>query len=111
MAQEIKSIRENTRRIKTHITNRYLKLADRVDEKGEGDLSEKEFSRYWELTKEFARAAIPKTTEITGEDGGAIEHSLSKEDKAKLDKILGTDSKVVEQVVNAEIAATEEGGE
>lgn len=105
MAQEIKSIRDNTRRIKAHITNRYLKLADRVDEKGEGDLSEKEFSRYWELTKEFARAAIPKTTEITGEDGGAIQHNLSKEDKDKLDKILGVKTKVVEEIVNAEMAS------
>lgn len=62
-------IRNQSRRVKGHILTRYLKLADRVDEKGEGDLSDAEQGRYWELTKDFAKNVIPRSQEITGEDG------------------------------------------
>ena len=72
------AIRTSTRRIKTHIANKYLKLADRVDEKGEGDLSEKEAERYWDLTHEFARNVVPRSQEVTGEDGGAVQVTMVK---------------------------------
>lgn len=72
------AIRTATRRIKTHIANKYLKLADRVDEKGEGDLSENEYAKYWDLTKEFARNVVPRSQEVTGEDGGALTVSIVK---------------------------------
>ena len=72
------AIRTATRRIKTHIANRYLKLADRVDEKGLGDLSEKELNTYETLTSEFARAVVPRSQEVTGEDGQALQVSLVK---------------------------------
>ena len=72
------AIRTATRRIKTHIANRYLKLADRVDEKGIGDLSEKEIETYEKLTSEFARNVVPRSQEISGEDGGALQVSMIK---------------------------------
>ncbi len=72
MAAETADIRAKSRRVKNHILTRYLKLADRVDEKGEGDLSENEAKRYWELTSEFARNVVPRSQEISGEDGGPL---------------------------------------
>lgn len=75
------AIRTATRRIKTHIANKYLKLADRVDEKGEGDLTENEFKLYRDLTFEFARAVVPRSQEVTGEDGEPIQVSLVKYDE------------------------------
>ena len=78
MAAETADIRSKARKVKAHILNRYLKLADRVDEKGEGDLSDSEFKRYWELTHDFAKNVIPRTQEVTGEDGGALQVSLVK---------------------------------
>jgi hypothetical protein len=72
------AIRTATRRIKTHIANKYLKLADRVDDKGEGDLTENESAKYWELTKEFARNVVPRSQEISGDDGGPLEVTVIK---------------------------------
>ena len=50
MPTQTAPIRNKTRRVKDHILNRYLGLADRVTEKGEENLSQKELERYWELT-------------------------------------------------------------
>lgn len=88
------AIRTSTRRIKTHIANKYLKLADRVDEKGEGDLSENEYSKYWDLTKEFARNVVPRSQEVTGEDGQPLIIQLAKEvaDKNAINPSPSTDS-------------------
>lgn len=72
MATPINEVRAKTNRVKTHILDRYLKLADRVDEKGISDLSESEGLKYWELTSIFAKTVLPRTQEITGEEGGAI---------------------------------------
>ncbi len=72
------AIRAATRRIKTHIANRYLKLSDRVDANGEGDLTENELKLYRDLTFEFARAVVPRSQEITGEDGEAIKVEMVK---------------------------------
>jgi hypothetical protein len=72
------AIRTSTRRIKTHIANKYLKLADRVDAKGEGDLSDKEYEKYWEMTKEFARNVVPRSQEVTGEDGQPLIVQVAK---------------------------------
>lgn len=76
MATETNEIRAKSRRVKNHILSRYLKLADRVDEKGESDLSENEVTRYWELTKDFAKNVVPRSQEITGEDGEVIKLSF-----------------------------------
>lgn len=65
-------IRRKARRVKDHILTQYIKLADRVDDKGLSDLSEKEESRYWEFTKEFARNVVPRSQEVTGEDGEPV---------------------------------------
>jgi hypothetical protein len=69
-------LRTKARRVKNHILTRYLSLADRVDAKGEGDLSESEQLKYWELTKDFAKNVIPRSQEITGEDGEVIKLSF-----------------------------------
>lgn len=72
MSGEIKPIKDKTRKVKNHIIDQYLKLADRVDEKGTGDLSENERAKYWELTTIFAKSVLPRTQEISGEDGEPI---------------------------------------
>lgn len=71
-------IRNKARRVKKHILEKYLKLADRVDEKGEGDLSDKEYKTYYDMTSEFARNVVPRSQEVTGEDGEAINISVTK---------------------------------
>lgn len=71
-------IRNKARRVKNHILTKYLKLSDRVEEKGEGDLSDKEYKTYYDMTSEFARNVVPRTQEVTGEDGGALEVTLVK---------------------------------
>lgn len=72
------AIRNKARRVKAHILSKYLKLADRVDEKGEGDLSEKEYKTYYDMTSEFARNVVPRSQEVTGEDGEAINVNVTK---------------------------------
>jgi len=78
MPTETEAIRGKARRVKNHILDRYLKLADRIDQKGEGDLSENEATKYWQLTQDFAKNVIPRTQEVTGEDGGALQVSVVK---------------------------------
>ena len=77
MATETVAIREKSRRVKNHILDRYLKLADRVDQKGIGDLSENEVKTYTNLTEDFAKNVIPRSQEITGEEGEAIQHAIT----------------------------------
>lgn len=60
-------IRNKSRRVKSHILTRYLKLADKVDE-GER-LQAKDEQTYNDLTNTFAKNVIPRSQEITGEDG------------------------------------------
>ena|SRR3990167_7597773 len=72
MGNEVKPIKEKTRKVKNHIIDQYLRLATRVDEKGAGDLTEKEQAKYWELTTIFAKSVLPRTQEVTGEDGEPI---------------------------------------
>lgn len=105
MAGAIKSDRE----LASEVRRLGLGKIKKIFEMAPTDMSDKERELHDELLKRMGPSFVPRLTEITGADGGAIEHSLSKEDKAKLDKILGTDNKLVEEVVNAEIA--EEGGE
>jgi hypothetical protein len=47
-----------------------------VEEKGEAALSEQDRTRYLELTSIFAKNAIPRSQEITGEDGEPIEAKI-----------------------------------
>lgn len=70
MAAETSAIREKTRRVKDHILTRYLKIVDMVEN---GDTpSDAESHLYWELTMKFASNVVPRTQEVTGEDGEAI---------------------------------------
>jgi hypothetical protein len=81
------SIRNKTRRIKDHISDRFLGFVDKL-EKGKG-LDEFERKRYEELTDVFAKSVVPRTQELTGEDGekliipiygGLSEHPSNQED-------------------------------
>lgn len=72
MAAETAAVRTLGRRVKTHILTRYLSLADRVDEKGIKDLDREEKDQYLKLTDKFAPNCIPKTQEITGDEGRPI---------------------------------------
>jgi len=79
MAAETSEIRKKTRRVKDHIINQYLKLADRVDEKGSSDLSDNETAKYWELTTIFAKSVLPRTQEHSGDpDGVPLQHVINK---------------------------------
>lgn len=84
MAAETADIRNKTRRVKAHILNRYLKLADKVDDaelKGKSikeALVAEDFLLYRELTETFSRNVLPRTTELTGEDGGALVLEISE---------------------------------
>jgi len=62
---ETVDIRTQTRRVKAHILNRYLKLADKNDAGGELQRAEKEL--YNELTMTFARNVIPRSHEHGGD--------------------------------------------
>ena len=70
MAGEIKPIKEKTRKVKNHIIDRYLRLAERIDNNDE--LSDNEKAKYWELTTIFAKSVLPRSQEVTGEDGDPI---------------------------------------
>lgn len=72
MAAETAATRVKTRRVKDHILDQYLLLADKVKENGRQILTEKEDKEYWELTMKFAPNCVPRSQEITGEEGQAI---------------------------------------
>lgn len=76
MAAETAELRKSARKVKDHILRRFIRLAERVDEKGTGDLSDKELIRYEELTDIFAKSVLPRTVEASGEDGEAIQHVI-----------------------------------
>lgn len=65
MAAETAELRTKARRVKGHILDRYLRLADKVDEGKDLDRSEKEL--YSELTMTFARNVLPRSQEIGGD--------------------------------------------
>ncbi len=86
---ETSALRVKTRRVKNHILDRYLKLADRVDSKGQGDLSEKENQRYETMTDNFSKSVLPRTQELGGDPdnqtpipiyGGLSRHDSDKKD-------------------------------
>jgi hypothetical protein len=62
---ETVEIRAKTRRVKDHILNRFLTLADKVDTEKPLDHAEKEL--YRELMFTFARNVIPRSQEIGGD--------------------------------------------
>lgn len=70
MAAETSEIRRKTRRVKDHILTRYLKFVDMLED-GQV-LSDYERGLYTELTMKFAANVMPRTQEVTGEDGEAI---------------------------------------
>ena len=76
MATPINEIRSKTNRVKQHILNRFLVLAEKVDK--EEVLDATETLRYNSLMEIFAKSVVPRTQEITGEDGEAINVNLVK---------------------------------
>lgn len=70
------AVRVKTRRVKDHILDKYLKLAERLEANDE--LSDHEKAKYWELTMVFAKSVLPRTQEVTGEDGGAVQVTMVK---------------------------------
>ncbi len=73
MSGETSALRAKTRRVKDIVLNQFLDLADKKT-----PLSESEQSLYKDLMLTFARNAIPRTQEITGEDGDPLQVSLVK---------------------------------
>lgn len=77
-------IRTKTRRVKKHILERYLKLADKVDKAEEEKkpllevLDVIEFKTYNELTEVFAKTVLPRSQEITGDDGTPLTIQISE---------------------------------
>ncbi len=79
MAAETAATREKTRRVKNHILDRYLKLADKVEQEGGKDnLNPTELTEYERRSDQFAVNCVPRTQEITGEDGQAISITFDK---------------------------------
>ena len=70
---ETSAIRAKTRRVKDIILDQFLEFADRKT-----PLKESEQTLYHELMMTFARNVVPRTQEITGEDGEALQVSLVK---------------------------------
>lgn len=69
-------LRTKTRRVKNHILDRFLKLADKVD-RGEVLMLEAEANLYNELLLVFAKNSLPRSTEITGEDGADVKVAIT----------------------------------
>ena len=67
---ETAGTREKTRKVKNHILDIFLHLATKVDI-GE-ELSPKQEKTYNELLACFAKNVVPRSTEISGEDGQSI---------------------------------------
>jgi hypothetical protein len=70
------AIRTQTNRVKKHILDRFLNLADKVD--ANETLQPDDASLYKELLLTFAKNVVPRTQEITGEDGEAINIKIVK---------------------------------
>lgn len=83
MAAETAPIREKTRRVKDHILNRFLTLSDKVDK--EELLEAHETMLYYKLMEVFAKSVLPRTQEVTGEEGQAIVLSFDPSFKKSLD--------------------------
>lgn len=81
----INEVRAKNNRVKTHILDRYLKLAEKNNKDTE------EIKRYEELTDIFAKSVLPRSQEITGEDGATFTVHIAKEVAVKND-INGTDT-------------------
>lgn len=60
------------------------------------------------LLIKLAGSVLPRLTEVTGEDGGALLITLSNEDKTKLDNLI--DGKPLKQSSNGEDSLGNEGG-
>lgn len=68
MPTPINEVRTKSNRVKNHILNRFLLLADEVDATG----TCKEPMLYKELLLTFAKNVVPRSQEITGEDGAPL---------------------------------------
>lgn len=86
MSQEIASIRNKTRRLKDLAMTQAIDILENKD---------KYSPQLWEAT--FLKVignAVPRSTEITGEDGGAMIIEISKEiaEKNAINSIAGSNS-------------------
>jgi hypothetical protein len=52
------------------------------------DMSDHDAQLHDRILEKLAGTVLPRLTEVTGEDGGALLFTLTAEDKAKLDTIL-----------------------
>ena len=73
MPNETSAIKQKTRRVKDHILNQYLGFVD-----SKMPLSETEQTLYRELTLIFAKNVLPRTQEVTGEDGQPLIIQVAK---------------------------------
>ena len=67
MARESNAIRDKTRRVKDLILDKYLKMAEM--EETTGFANQAQADMFKDLTLVFAKSVVPRTQEITGEDG------------------------------------------
>lgn len=70
MPTPINEIRAKTNRVKQLILDKYLAMAE-IEEKT-GFQTQAQADMFKELTLVFAKSVVPRTQEITGEDGEAI---------------------------------------
>lgn len=85
---ETADIRTKSRRVKAHILNRYLAVADKID--AQQEITKEERQTYSELTPIFAKNVVPRTQEVTGEDGDPIKLDITKkaEIESAIDEII-----------------------
>ena len=77
MPAESNDIRNKNRQVKKHILDKFLVLAHK-DEEGIEWGNKDEAETYKELLLVFAKSVLPRTQEITGEDGDAINVNIVK---------------------------------
>ena len=76
MPTPINEIRAKTNRVKQLILDKYLAMAE--VENTTGFATQAQADMFKELTLVFAKSVVPRTQEITGEDGEAINVALVK---------------------------------
>ncbi len=74
MPNETSAIKAKTRRVKDHVLDKFLMYVDKLARAEE--LSEFEKVIYKDMLLTFAKNVIPRTTELTGEEGEAVKITL-----------------------------------
>lgn len=75
MPTPLPDLKTKTNRVRKHILDRFLLLADKVDQEKPLNLNEEVI--YKDLLNIFAKNVMPRIQEITGEDGGDIKVQLT----------------------------------